>query len=505
MSTSKSILSQKQVIEDCQKGLVIKNQEINELTWEQENINYPIQFKDCKIKKLRFINCTFSEKISFRNTIFQEKTDISTSETPSSFQGDVYFSSCSFEGEVVARSASFFQGAHWKNCSFLAKANFSRSSFQKSASFEKSKFCSSSRFEECFFAQSGYFEGVHFQGKANFKKSCFSQGAQFREVRFEEDTSFENSRLGLSRFEDMVALKKANFKVVNFSDRVYFHRAEFNETVSFRGSEMQSRAYFCHLKCKEDADFCGVEVLSSFSLEHCMFRGKTKLEQVIIHQDAFLRGSNFHEEVSFQDSIFKMRLDLSSVQFHKEVILYGARPNGLVLDLEQIKGKIFSENRREYIKAKEVYLLLRRTFEVQGNHEATDWAYYHFRRAERLCQAPSLLRSFHWLFFDLGCGYGTKPFNVTILAAMIISLFSLGYWSFSDQFIIEEALRNQGQKGMSIAQAFYISAMTFSTLGTENIAPHFDGWLKYLLVIESFAGLFLMTVFVGTYTRKMVK
>lgn len=94
---------------------------------------------------------------------------------------------------------------------------------------------------------------------------------------------------------------------------------------------------------------------------------------------------------------------------------------------------------------------------------------------------------------------------MAILALLAILAFSFVFWTFSDQFVIDPSLRQSGEKGITLPQAFYLSAMTFTTLGTDGIAPQFDNWLKYCVVLEGFLGLFLMTVFVGVYTRKMAK
>ncbi len=240
-------------------------------------------------------------------------------------------------------------------------------------------------------------------------------------------------------------------------------------------------------------------------MEESNLHGEVKMARCIMHHDVYMRKSIFVKVLSLRESVFKMRLDFSYAKFNETVVLYGSNPTTLVLDRYQIDGRIFSETEGDFQKAKEVYMLLRRTFEMLGNHEGTDWAYYRFRRAERKCHKKSLTRFCNWIFFDIGCGYGTKPFNVTTLAISVVLLFAFPYWIFSDQFIISPEIRDAGMTDVTFYQAIYISAMNFTTLGTEGISPNFDHWLKYFVVVEGFLGLFLTTVFVGTYTRKMVK
>ena len=499
-------ISEKEAMDSLLQGKALEYAHVGEIIFKNHTFSEDLLLENCEIAKLSFQNCTFlktftSKNVKYKGTVLLNDVDFGQT----TFQQQVVFDDCVFEDEFHAKGAIFESDVSLKNAVFAKRAAFPNTLFQGKATFEGAEFKDTSRFEDLSFQNSASFENAIFHARTNFRKARFRDNAYFRKAKFLKGATFENASMGFSRFEDIEATEKMVFKVASF-EKAYFHRAIFHDLLSLRGCTFNGNGHFNHMKCKGKVDMVGVETFKLFAIEDTHFEDEVDISRSIFHHDFYLRGTTFEKLVNFENTVHDLRLDFSQVSFHGEVKLFAANPNVLVLEREQIEGKIFSAIHKNHAYAKKVYLLLKRGFEFAGNHEDADWAYYKFRQAERKSKKPKnpigYFRKFcNFFFFDLGCGYGTKPFHVTILAAFVILLFSFLFWGNGNQFLIDTKPAEQ----ITFPQAFYISAMTFTTLGTEGIAPNFHHWIKYCLVLEGFLGLFLMTVFVGIYTRKMAK
>ncbi|WP_372367942.1 pentapeptide repeat-containing protein [Candidatus Uabimicrobium sp. HlEnr_7] len=508
-------ISAKQFIEDIKAGKKLENCAIDEIHINGETINREIQIENCTIAKLTLQNCIFKKSIAFSGVTFLGEVTLNFDKEEHKdagqtiYENEISFLKCVFKEELHGKSAIFEQYAAFDESKFEKRASFAKAHFIAKASFAKVHFESTCRFEATRFDKLTSFEESIFSDKANFKKVYFYKTFLFRKVKFEKNVTFENATFtGFARFEDMSCVGKFSLKKVTMDSKGYFHRVVLGEGI-FRGLTAKDSQYFSWMECGGDLDFSGIEASASFYIQETKCAGQAIFKRSVFHHDLHLIGSSFGKRVDLGQTVFHMRLNCTECTFNEDVVLYASNPNILLLKREQIEGKIASHREEEFNKAKEVYVMLRRCFDYWGEHENSEWAYYNFRKAERKAHtSPNPINKFkvfcNWLFFDLGCGYGTKPINVTILASFLILIFSSIFWSFGQFFVVDPSLGNT-TGGISFMQALYISSMNFVTLGTEGISPSFDHWIKYLVAIEGFLGLFLMTVFVGTYTRKMAK
>ena len=88
------------------------------------------------------------------------------------------------------------------------------------------------------------------------------------------------------------------------------------------------------------------------------------------------------------------------------------------------------------------------------------------------------------------CGYGENYERVVVSALVIIFGLAVVYV----------------YGGLNLAYAIYFSAVSFTALGYGswvNITP--VGWVRALGAAESFLGVFMMALFLVTFTRKMTR
>jgi len=90
-------------------------------------------------------------------------------------------------------------------------------------------------------------------------------------------------------------------------------------------------------------------------------------------------------------------------------------------------------------------------------------------------------------------GYGERPERVIAWAAAVILGFALGHWLV-------------GTVERGFLDALYYSAVSFTALGYGAWAAEPQGWAgKFLGVGESLLGVFMMALFLVTFTRKMTR
>ncbi|MBM4354939.1 MAG: hypothetical protein FJ109_14320, partial [Deltaproteobacteria bacterium] len=137
-------------------------------------------------------------------------------------------------------------------------------------------------------------------------------------------------------------------------------------------------------------------------------------------------------------------------------------------------------------------------------YDDMDEAYRMFKRCSRKARTgvlAELLRPLDYCLLDMGAGYGTRPWNITVLVGALVTLFAGCYFAFSDQ-VLDGGLRAGPQ---SFGYYLFYSLATFMTIGAENLHPDYQNWLKYVVAFEGFCGFFLMTLFVATFTRKVIR
>lgn len=103
---------------------------------------------------------------------------------------------------------------------------------------------------------------------------------------------------------------------------------------------------------------------------------------------------------------------------------------------------------------------------------------------------------FQWawsMLVNVLCGYGERPFRVLTAVVSIVLGLSLLY-------------SNMGTlTPNTFAHCLYYSAVSFTALGYGSWAPQPVGWVKGIGVFEAFVGVFMMALFLVTFTRKMTR
>jgi hypothetical protein len=101
-----------------------------------------------------------------------------------------------------------------------------------------------------------------------------------------------------------------------------------------------------------------------------------------------------------------------------------------------------------------------------------------------------------WLWYTalrLLCGYGEKPFLTMIWFLTVFVLLALCYYFIGDL------------EPHNITSCFYYSIVSCTAVGYGDWAPKPFGWVKAMGAMESVVGIFLISLFVATFVRKMTR
>jgi len=485
--------------------------------------------------EINFSGVDFGEEVIFRRTQFSATSDF----TGAKF-GSAEFQDCQFGNNILFRHSEFQDWADFSRATFEGELDFTESVFKNGADFSEAQFNSVARFERSTFNQDCYFVEATFNQVADFDSITFVEGADFRNCIFKDRIEFRHATVKEASFvgiqcEKQVLLseiksRKLNFQQAHFHDLLDFTKANIEDTIKFDSTFFDKIASFDH-SVFERISFNQAQFCENCSFRSVNFNHESMFQKVVFDGEADFRNTTFAGDVNFYDTKFNHRVymrnvdfqklanfrsvdfeekaDFTDAKFRKRVCFEELMAEDVILNWLQIKGKLINHQQKKFEQAMKEYGFLKTMFEKQNNYKDMDRAYRMFKRMERKSEKLSVTnpfklvkKLFNFLILDVGSGYGTRPFNIALTTVIIILLFGVFYNFFNDQIIIDTQ-RSSPIKNLLFC--IYFSFLSFVTLGAENLYPDYAGWLKYVVAVQAFLGFFLMTLFVVTFTRKVIR
>lgn len=290
------------------------------------------------------------------------------------------------------------------------------------------------------------------------------------------------------------------------------------------------------------------------------FGGKANFCATVFVGMASYKNSIFEAELSFQDTIFKERCDLRVESFGTHVDVTGAEFRAWVFidwkklcnnENKPVKAIIGYENcgdnkpkeSKYYHKVRENLHVVKEMLHKVSAYNGEDLFYYWYKIYERenyrkdckekykkrtcLNKFKGILKYIfqfieYWfikrLFLDKITGYFTKPKRVFWAIPSTISFFTFLYclpWCSIKNVPTKEVLWNDLTLAFKsfdnvwlffehLGKTLYFSAITFSTIGYGDYHP-VGFWTMLLAAIEGIIGVLLMSTFLVTLTRKVLR
>lgn len=496
-------------------GELISGCYIPKLDLSGQQLDKPLRLEKCQVGLLNLVNATISDAVHCNEVTFLDT---------------VY---CGWERIAQKHTVVFSNSLAFKNCVFHGDVLFGGAEFKGVSSFQESTYHKRAIFKNTYFHQQAYFFGSHFAGQVLFNNAVFALEGYFGGCNFDVNSSFENAKF-LEReisFNEIKTNGRMNFNGVEVEGYLTFRNAEldggmnfkkasFHKEADFSETRFHKRVMFEESTFEQTADFTGCYFGEQASFDRAVFQSAAYFRKICCSQELNAVDANFGE-VFFDYANINRRLDLSNSKA-SGFCFYKAAVDLITLEKQQVRRKLINENPQQvhYDRVKEEYLLIKNSFYQRGLHEEEDWAYRKFRQMKRKEQTQKAWQRitgknkelgiiaawgrlwanfFSRIIIDRGTGYGTQPLNITIVAISFIILFGCIYSTFPDGLV------RPADMPFGFSQGIYFSFATFTTMGFGDIQPRLDSYMRYLVSVEAFLGLFIMTLFVGTYTRKIIR
>lgn len=435
-------------------------------------------FRDARFENVNFAteatfdSANFSNNVYFRNVNFSGKTsfrgaNIDNADFSNAKFNGADFGNVNFRGYAIFRDVSF-NGGNFFQTRFSNSAEFRNANFSY-AGFNNASFGSFADFENASFNDAN-FEQVNFNGITNFIIARFNGKAKFKNARFDRDARFWKVQFG----------NDSDFSDTTFSGYAYFPKASF-DTAAFKNVIFNSYADFSDVKFRNHTDFSDTKFRSYADFNHANFTDKAEFNRVIFSDYTLFSNANFTGSVDFYFTRFN-DVYFSNTKFNK-ITLYDADFKSMKVTWGSIEKALVFDGA--------TYMKLIKNFRELEQFDDADNAYYQYRNhSQAIKKANKQYTS--WMgdeIWRISCGYGVKPWNTIILGGLIILVFSLIY----------------GSSGIvSISDAFYFSLATLVSAQWTDCYPQ-DRYRKVAYVIERLLGVLILSLFVVTLTKVMIR
>jgi hypothetical protein len=153
------------------------------------------------------------------------------------------------------------------------------------------------------------------------------------------------------------------------------------------------------------------------------------------------------------------------------------------------------ETMGEFFAAEQVYRSLKRAHQNAGIYDIADQFAYREQVVRRKQLETGPRRVWSWLI-DLFFGYGYHPERVIGTALAIFGFFALVYW-------LGGLYHARG--AVEFGKSLYFSGVSFTAVGYGGWVENSLSPLKYLGAAEAIVGVFLMALFLITFTRQYLR
>jgi hypothetical protein len=235
-------------------------------------------------------------------------------------------------------------------------------------------------------------------------------------------------------------------------------------------------------------------VLWEAHLEGAVFRG-AYLEGADL-RNAAMDGSDFweaHLERANLRETKMQKVELTKAKLNEALLLDANFTNNNTIGNADWGHQCGEEAKGYDGDAESIYRTLQKIFETQGIGSLVGEFAYKKNRARQKSEWKRDKNPFKWFWFwllDILCGYGEKP-ERSILWLLIITIAPGFIYFFG----------NGLGAGETLWECIYFSLVSTTTIGYGGWVMEPTEWALWLGGFQSFIGIFLMTLFVSTFTR----
>ena len=219
--------------------------------------------------------------------------------------------------------------------------------------------------------------------------------------------------------------------------------------------------------------------------------------------DAYLRGVEV-VDCDMHGCTFTRSI-LQKMRFKRTDLKYSSW-TGCAIDIAAFPEELEEERKGAFAAARDVYKALRLDLNAAGDTAGASWAAYRQQQLARreLKASGRRMRYLLSLTLDALWGYGERPLRLLAFSLVFCVIWALLYFvsglHVNGQCV---AVWTVQDKLGHLFQCLYFSFVTFTTLGYGDLSPcTVPG--RTLAMIQAFAGVFIMGLFVSANVRKLM-
>ena len=324
---------------------------------------------------------------------------------------------------------------------------------------------------------------------------------------------------------------------------VSFIKVKFQGDANFEGVKFQGDTYFIGAHFQSSAIFKSAQFQGEADFRETVFQSNADFRETVFQRGAF-GGAHFDSSAMFSYAQFRVSANFSRAYFKNIQFDKAQFQGGAYFDETQFQGIVdFREVRYNFIKInwaqldghmkydRTNYSTFLGNFNQLNLTDDYDACYYDFRVQKRKNELK-WYNPFRWgeyIFLDLTCGYGVKPFRSIVWAGFVMFLFSLLYTRknaielrverqkcygvkvngescknnrvHGTEFCLQH--QNQATWFRRFMNALYFSVGTFTTVGYGDWHP--VGRSRYAAMVEGLVGWLIMALFLDTLGKVWIR
>lgn len=496
-------------------------------------------FKRARLEKMAYFgHARFREDTTFTG-LFTER--------------EVYFNSARFEAPVRFDGCEWQRDATFEDASFGGPVTFNATRVKGRLNMSRATFAAPLDMKEVFFggmdfigahlAADARFVDARFDGKVRFSLDDVTRArylddpdpllSLYRDYQGDEDLDeplTARSSYGVEHVDDLIARVDGNLSFANsvFGGFVVFERVQFGlpgaDTVAeFYNTQFGGETHFERTTWHSAADFTTIYA-QELALNEATFHRTLVLDDANVPGRVTLTDAEFSGDstLSFYGAeIGTFQIDRDQVEtedgshrlwYEQCATSSGPLPKDLRL-LRQYRGAAWNDDEVRpacYDRAIDEYVSLKQSFGDRAMTTDEDWSYWWIKHHE----TGSLLRyggvggaiawPLRFLLFEMAFGWGVRLGNLAVTAGLVCVFFAWLYKRVCPDTMMEyngdpTAIRDIPWHGM-----LYISLQSLGAFNTGWDFGESDWKFRYLNTVHTFAGVIILTFFVGAYTRMIL-
>ena len=563
-SSNKVKISWEEACNYLKDGQTIQNAYITDLCIQDSTITYPVILQDCILVDVILDDVVFACTVDFSNTQFLGKATFRKTQfadasfSKAEFVDGADFTKAHFTADVHFHTTNFRKFVTFNRAIFDDKAVFTRTRFERGAKFNESLFYNITSFNDITCEHRFYMDNCTFEHEISFSNAVFDNIAEFNGSQFKNVTKFKGTKFNQwASFNDSTIEDDFILRNTSISGDLTFNSAIIKGTVDFTSICAEKNVNFKDTKIENDAQFYFLDAyLGRLFMTIAQLNGHLgnhiNKKYNIAYKEYGLLKNNFREinEYTSEDWAYLWEKRMARYSYSRHNIYgqlkrffdwlildltcgYGTKPINILLtslvsifffsliyywggsqfnipeelqqkelsvailptrehNLEQIVNQAPEQETKEQVEVKEKLALENKTQDIQQEQSKNEEQVEVEEKLAIENETQDIQQE-----QSKNEEQATNEKQVVNIQQNIVNQ--------EGDPAKNELIQPKQIKTIPFMDALQVSFSIFTNSSITVWTAKAQSWINYILMIESFIGLFTMTVLVLTFSRKVIR